>query len=683
MKNTKKRVLSVLAAAALSFSAVPQSAIVLKPVLTASAETYTAGNFTYEFNADDSGVIIKEWNSKDAVAEIPGKIEGLPVTEIGKWAFSGCETVEKVTLPNTITFINDNAFSGCTKLTEINIPDSVTQIGNGSFSRCEILSSITIPDSVTSLGSQVFASCKELSKIDIPSTLTNIGGSAFRDTKWLSNKQSEKPLVIVNNILIDGTAATGSVKITDKVNSICDMAFSGCRAITDISIPNGVTYIGEGAFSYCSELSNVSIPDSVEFIGYQAFGNCTSLAEISIPDSVKTIKGSTFYCCTQLTTVKLPTGLESIPNSMFYYCPLLSDITIPDSVKGIDANAFLGCTSLTDIVIPEGTERIDMQAFVMCSSLKSIRIPDSVTSIGIMAFSRCPDLTINANCGSFAEKYAKNNDIPFNAFDSVSLTLSDDLGINFYVGGVDTAAAAADYRVKFSGKCEEKGKSVSLKKKNGRYCATANVTADHMDEDITAVLERKGSEGWEKVCEYSYSVNKYLDSVDTAGNDALAKLVAATKDYGQVTESYFSDGTVAAITSAQKSEVTKNVADAGFTSAQAKLSLVLDSKLAARIYIPGAEENAQAACQKKGETSSSALTAKAGGKGGVYFEIPGLAPTDLNTQFTITFGTEKYTFTPLSWAKRVMDNSASSNKNKAMAYALYKYYTTAKAFANS
>ena len=58
MKNTKKRVLSVLAAAALSFSAVPQSAIVLKPVLTASAETYTAGNFNYEFNADNSGVII-------------------------------------------------------------------------------------------------------------------------------------------------------------------------------------------------------------------------------------------------------------------------------------------------------------------------------------------------------------------------------------------------------------------------------------------------------------------------------------------------------------------------------------------------------------------------------------------------------------------------------------------------
>lgn len=42
-----------------------------------------------------------------------------------------------------------------------------------------------------------------------------------------------------------------------------------------------------------------------------------------------------------------------------------------------------------------------------------VHIPDSVTSIGEGAFSACKELTIHAPAGSYAEQYAKENNIPF------------------------------------------------------------------------------------------------------------------------------------------------------------------------------------------------------------------------------------------------------------------------------
>jgi hypothetical protein len=43
----------------------------------------------------------------------------------------------------------------------------------------------------------------------------------------------------------------------------------------------------------------------------------------------------------------------------------------------------------------------------------NVSIPGSVTYIGALAFNECPNLTIHAPAGSYAETYAKENNIPF------------------------------------------------------------------------------------------------------------------------------------------------------------------------------------------------------------------------------------------------------------------------------
>ena len=89
-------------------------------------------------------------------------------------AFRWCESLQSITIPNSVTKIGDEAFSGCKSLQSVTIPNSVTKIGNGAFSGCESLQSITIPNSVTSIADRAFYWCVSLQSITIPSSVTSI-----------------------------------------------------------------------------------------------------------------------------------------------------------------------------------------------------------------------------------------------------------------------------------------------------------------------------------------------------------------------------------------------------------------------------------------------------------------------------------------------------------------------------
>ena len=132
-----------------------------------------------------------------------------------------------------------------------------------------------------------------------------------------------------------------------------------------------VTSIGWTAFRDCTSLTSVTIPDYVTYIGTDAFSSCTGLTSINIPNSVTTIGQSTFSFCTGLTSV-----------------------TLPSSVKVIGPYAFNSCTKLS-----------------------SVTFYNSEAYIGDFAFRSCPNLTIYGYKSSTAEKYAKNNNIPFVAID--------------------------------------------------------------------------------------------------------------------------------------------------------------------------------------------------------------------------------------------------------------------------
>lgn len=88
-------------------------------------------------------------------------------------------------------------------------------------------------------------------------------------------------------------------------------------------------------------------------------------------------------------------------------------LDIPNGVKGIFYKGFATLETVEEVVLPEGLETIDSGCFWGCEKLKIAHIPKTCKEIGEYAFLDCPLLTISAPAGSYAETYAKENNIPF------------------------------------------------------------------------------------------------------------------------------------------------------------------------------------------------------------------------------------------------------------------------------
>jgi len=175
----------------------------------------------------------------------------------------------------------------------------------------------------------------------------------------------------------------------------------------------------------------------VESIGKSAFCFFQSLEEIIIPDSVKSIGEEAFVSCKMMNRLKIGNGVVSIGKAAFELCWSLAAVDIPGNVKSIADRAFLCCISLATVNISESVTEIGDSAFEFCANLRSIFIPDSVTHIGDDAFAHCdktvrtshsltncvgidfPDTVehfkfeIHCHAGSYAETYAKKNEIDF------------------------------------------------------------------------------------------------------------------------------------------------------------------------------------------------------------------------------------------------------------------------------
>lgn len=153
--------------------ALPDGVVSLDSLIEAKAETY--GDYSYSLLSDNT-IMINKYNGDDINIVVPETINGKTVSCIGQLFIP--INAETVTLPDTITKIENSAFSGCDKLKEINLPDSLTYLGIDAFSDCSSLTSISLPDSITSLNG-TFMRCYSLKSIKLPKRLKTIGDHAI------------------------------------------------------------------------------------------------------------------------------------------------------------------------------------------------------------------------------------------------------------------------------------------------------------------------------------------------------------------------------------------------------------------------------------------------------------------------------------------------------------------------
>ena len=127
--------------------------------------------------------------------------------------------------------------------------------------------------------------------------------------------------------------------------------------------------------------------------------------------------GIVIDCHTNAIDVIIPDGVTSIGDRAFRHCESLEAITIPNSVTFIGNYAFAYCKSIESITIPNGVTSIGVSAFAGCFNLKTVTIPDGVTFIGDGAFYSCANVIMQCNRNSYAEEYAKKNNVYYKITD--------------------------------------------------------------------------------------------------------------------------------------------------------------------------------------------------------------------------------------------------------------------------
>ena len=271
------------------------------------------------------------------------------------------------------------------------------------------LTTVSIPSTVTSIDDWAFPGCVELTAIEV-----DAGNTAYASAGGiLYDKQLTRLIVCPGNLT--------SVAIPEGVTSIGEGAFYGNSNLTAITFPASLTRVESWAFSYCGSLTSVTLSEGVQSVESWAFNGCGSLTSIAIPASVKNIGESAFYDCAALTDVyyggtlprwnAIAIGSDNAPlTGAIIHCVYANVLTLPAFLTEIDEEAFAGMTAIEKVVLPDTCRTIGARAFADCANLREINVA-GVTSFGDGAFDGCPDVVLVCGDNAAAAAWAEANHV--------------------------------------------------------------------------------------------------------------------------------------------------------------------------------------------------------------------------------------------------------------------------------
>ena len=358
----------------------------------------TYGDYNYTV-LDDGTVEITKYAGSDKEVVIPSTVNGKKVTSIGEKAFYFCESLTKVTIPNSVTSIGEDAFFYCRSLASVTIPNSVISIGDSAFYGCASITSITIPNSVASMDECAFYGCTGLKSITIPNSVTSIASTAFMDCSSLAN-------ITVGSKNKNYSSEDGVLFNKDKTE-LCIYPAGNLKK--EYKIPSSVTSIGNDSFSDCKNLKNITISNSVAIIGAYAFSDCSSLTKVTIPDSTVRIGANAFIGCTSLTNITVDSKnkdylsengvLFNKEKTKLVAYPIANsrkEYIIPSSVIGIFDFSFKRCENLEKVTLYSNVTAIGFSAFSECPKIKDVYYTGSMEDWNKISFGNCNDSLINA-----------------------------------------------------------------------------------------------------------------------------------------------------------------------------------------------------------------------------------------------------------------------------------------------
>lgn len=364
----------------------------------------------------------------------------LPSTmvEIGTNAFSGCDSIRSLVLPEGVSIVNSSAFD-CDSLTSITIPSTVTSIREFAFGRS--ISSVYISDLV--------AWCNiEFSISSYGNPMNNWvwfeeGVTTFSETcdLYLNGEKIVDlviPVPVVKPSAFYGCSAETVTFAPDCCNNdslqiIIDMrAFSGMTNLKKVVIPDNAVVVS-CAFEGCISLEELVIGDNVVFNEYRwgrdelvyTFAGCDNLKRLVIGEGIEVLEDlfghkhspkSSYYDIEKspmmLESIVIPSSLKEIkPNIAFVYqsrdengdrVEKRTKMYFKDGLswwKSCYGNRGYDCfvdgekwkNPVGDVVVPEGVETL-YSGKLNTAGITSVSLPQSLKIIGAGAFINAVDL---------------------------------------------------------------------------------------------------------------------------------------------------------------------------------------------------------------------------------------------------------------------------------------------------
>lgn len=331
-------------------------------------------------------------------------------------------TEGNITLPNTVTKINDDALKGNKKIVSVTIPGSVKDIGNNAFQGCPNLEEIifTNPDKASNtliIRVSAFQDCPKLTKCEIPARAYQVVGNIFKGCTSLKEVKvnDNNPYYFTKDGVLFGPALVNYKPQYDDAYALQSYPAGRQGAYTIPSSVNGkeIDQVWTSGFEGAASLTDITIPASIGRLGTAAFES-TGLTHVTIPDTVQQVDPAVFQNCTKLVSVKLPAELAEIDQYMFANCISLQHVDMPDSITKINIYAFHNCTSLTSLALPKKLSSLSVGCFDKCINLQHVVVPPSVISfpkddVGVYNPFKYSPVTVYVEKKSTADKFFTNN----------------------------------------------------------------------------------------------------------------------------------------------------------------------------------------------------------------------------------------------------------------------------------
>lgn len=321
------------------------------------------------------------------------------------------------------------------ELTELTIPESITAINDYAFYNCRSLQSVSITKNVHSIGRNAFGGCANVRTfncyaVQLPETADDAFGSQndppllqsslYVPEEAVESYRTHAPWSMFMGIASFGGEPESTEFVEDGIRySIYNPTSRAVRLIggdvtsadgkLDIStvVHDGITYqvveVGAGALMNCETLTELSFGNSVKIIGPQAFRGCQNLKEAVLPYYLELLGDSAFMNCSNMRLKSFPSW--DVGDIIKYFPQTLKQQGSPYSGAG----AFSGCTNMcrnSSLLLPESWTEIPERMFCDISYHDWLVITSNIKRLGKEAFygNVIPNLTLQEGLESIGEK---------------------------------------------------------------------------------------------------------------------------------------------------------------------------------------------------------------------------------------------------------------------------------------